>query len=123
MYPSYLIHYNKNHSKTNGQFISGDGDGDGVANDHAQRSERPLRTRAQSRKTRNSGIAMLGAGAGLAGLGKITSGVADITDNHVAAGIAMVTTYASIPLVAVGTVRTIKGAVDMGKASRRGDKS
>lgn len=25
---AYLIHYNKNHSKTNGQFISGDGDSD-----------------------------------------------------------------------------------------------
>lgn len=35
----YLIHYNKNHSKSNGQFVSGDGDGDGQVNDHAQRSE------------------------------------------------------------------------------------
>ena len=33
-YPSYLIHYNKNHSKANGQFVSGDGDGDGISNDH-----------------------------------------------------------------------------------------
>ena len=31
---NYLIHYNKNHSKTNGQFVSGDGDGDGISNDH-----------------------------------------------------------------------------------------
>lgn len=38
-YPDYLVHYNKNHSKVNGQFVSGDGDGDGVVNDHAQRSE------------------------------------------------------------------------------------
>lgn len=30
----YLVHYNKNHSKTNGQFISGDGDSDGVVDDH-----------------------------------------------------------------------------------------
>lgn len=29
----YLIHYNKNHSKVNGQFVSGDGDGDGQVND------------------------------------------------------------------------------------------
>lgn len=34
MYPSYLIHFNKNHSKKNGQFISGDGDGDGTADEH-----------------------------------------------------------------------------------------
>lgn len=39
-YPDYLVHYNKNHSKANGQFVSGDGDGDGQINDHAQRSER-----------------------------------------------------------------------------------
>lgn len=30
----YLIHFNKNHSKSNGQFISGDGDGDGILNDN-----------------------------------------------------------------------------------------
>ena len=119
----YLIHYNKNHSKANGQFVSGDGDGDGVANDHAQRSERPLRTRAQSRRTRNSGIAMLGVGAGLGAVGKVAHDVSSISNSTVAAGVSMVTSYASIPLVAIGTVRTIKGAVGMGKASRRGDKS
>ena len=37
---AYLIHYNKNHSKANGQFVSGDGDGDGVVNDHANRSKK-----------------------------------------------------------------------------------
>lgn len=35
----YLIHFNKNHSKANGQFISGDGDSDGIVNDHAHRSK------------------------------------------------------------------------------------
>lgn len=39
----YLIHYNKNHSKANGQFVSGDGDGDGIVNDHANgRKKAPL---------------------------------------------------------------------------------
>ena len=33
-YPTYLIHFNKNHSSKNGQFISGDGDGDGIVDDH-----------------------------------------------------------------------------------------
>lgn len=28
-YPSYLIHFNRNHSPKNGQFTNGDGDGDG----------------------------------------------------------------------------------------------
>lgn len=36
---SYLIHFNKNHSKANGQFISGDGDADGIIDDHAHRSK------------------------------------------------------------------------------------
>ena len=31
---NYLAHFNKNHSKANGQFISGDGDDDGVIDDH-----------------------------------------------------------------------------------------
>lgn len=31
---NYLMHFNKNHSAHNGQFTSGDGDGDGVVNDH-----------------------------------------------------------------------------------------
>ena len=30
----YLVHFNKNHSKANGQFISGDGDDDGIIDDH-----------------------------------------------------------------------------------------
>lgn len=38
-HPNYLIHFNKNHSSKNGQFISGDGDGDGIADDHAHRSK------------------------------------------------------------------------------------
>ena len=31
---AYLVHFNKLHSKSNGQFISGDGDGDGTADEH-----------------------------------------------------------------------------------------
>lgn len=30
----YLIHFNRNHSKANGRFVKGDGDGDGKPNDH-----------------------------------------------------------------------------------------
>lgn len=40
MYPDYLVHFNKNHSSKNGRFTSGDGDGDGIANDHAHSSKR-----------------------------------------------------------------------------------
>lgn len=35
---SYLIHFNKNHDKRNGRFTYGDGDGDGISDDHAHRS-------------------------------------------------------------------------------------
>lgn len=38
-YPSYLIHFNKNHSSKNGQFISGDGDGDGEINDGKKKGQ------------------------------------------------------------------------------------
>ena len=33
-YSSYLRHMNENHSPKTGQFISGDGDGDGITKDH-----------------------------------------------------------------------------------------
>ena len=35
---SYLIHFNGLHSSKNGQFVSGDGDKDGIINDHAHRN-------------------------------------------------------------------------------------
>lgn len=65
MYPDYLVHYNKNHSKKNGQFVSGDGDGDGVVNDHANQKKQ-LTPEEQKKKhaKRNAWIAV---GAGVAG--------------------------------------------------------
>lgn len=39
---AYLIHYNKNHSPKNGQFISGDGDADGVRDDHHNYSKNKI---------------------------------------------------------------------------------
>lgn len=130
-YPNYLIHYNKNHSKSNGQFTSGDGDGDGIANDHAhqKKTDRSIPSRAQSRKTRNSGIRTLAIGAGLSAASTITSrlnkGVKDVTGDSslILSGASMVTAIAAIPVVATGLTKTIGGAVNMGKASRRGDLS
>lgn len=49
---TYLIHYNKNHSKANGQFVSGDGDGDGIVNDHANQRKS---TSSTSRSKRQNG--------------------------------------------------------------------
>lgn len=58
----YLVHYNKNHSKANGQFVSGDGDGDGVVNDHANQKKQLTPEEKKKRAKRNAWIAV-GAGA------------------------------------------------------------
>lgn len=39
MNSNYLAHFNKNHSKANGQFISGDGDGDGEIGDGRRKGQ------------------------------------------------------------------------------------
>lgn len=39
-YPDYLVHVNQNHNPKNGQFAPGDGDGDGVSNDHANQRKK-----------------------------------------------------------------------------------
>lgn len=122
-YPNYLIHYNKNHSSKNGQFVSGDGDGDGIVNDHAHRSEKKSgksahMSRKKARATRNAGISLIASSLGLQAVNVATSyssigedWVHNIATGIVAAGII------------VGTTQTIRGAVSMGKASRRGDLS
>lgn len=54
MYPTYLIHFNQNHSSKNGQFTSGDGDGDGVRNDHANARKNPDNRSSLSRNLGSS---------------------------------------------------------------------
>ena len=44
MYPDYLIHFNKNHSKANGQFVRGDGDGDGTGDEHHRYSKNGVKS-------------------------------------------------------------------------------
>lgn len=39
-YPTYLVHFNKNHDSKNGQFTFGDGDGDGLLGDHYSEKEK-----------------------------------------------------------------------------------
>lgn len=62
-YPSYLIHYNKNHSKTNGQFVSGDGDGDGVVNDHANQKKQLTPEELKKKRAKRNAWIAVGAGA------------------------------------------------------------
>ena len=47
-YPNYLIHFNKLHSRKNGQFISGDGDGDGTADEHHRYSKNGVKSKERS---------------------------------------------------------------------------
>ena len=48
-YPNYLIHVNRQHDPKTGKFIFGDGDGDGIANDHAYRKEYVTSSRRKDR--------------------------------------------------------------------------
>ena len=47
-YPTYLAHFNQNHSPKTGQFINGDGDGDGIIDDH--RNQRKTAYGGKSKK-------------------------------------------------------------------------
>lgn len=47
MYPDYLIHFNKLHSKSNGQFVRGDGDGDGTADEHHRYTQSGYQQKSQ----------------------------------------------------------------------------
>lgn len=49
MYPDYLVHFNKLHSKKNGQFISGDGDGDGTGDEHHRYTKSGYSTQSSSK--------------------------------------------------------------------------
>ena len=41
-YPSYLVHFNKNHNPKTGKFDFGDGDGDGQVNDRSSNSKKTI---------------------------------------------------------------------------------
>ena len=55
MHPNYLIHFNKLHSKANGQFISGDGDGDGTADEHHRYSKNGVKEKSRSNTQSSDG--------------------------------------------------------------------
>ncbi len=72
-YSNYIIHYNQNHSKSNGQFISGDGDGDGIVNDHANQRKANARRAAERSAKKRKAAAITGVVAGLAVVGGLTA--------------------------------------------------
>lgn len=74
-YPDYLVHFNRNHDTKTGQFAPGDGDGDGVSNDHANRSKKSSaktkKIKGMSKKTSDAvvgGVVLGGAVLGAAAL-------------------------------------------------------
>lgn len=71
----YLVHFNKNHSSKNGQFASGDGDGDGIADDHHNYAKN------KKGKTSGSDIKKSNTNQGTA-----KSGKKSITPKHVTKG-------------------------------------
>lgn len=114
-YPDYLIHYNKNHSAKNGQFTSGDGDGDGISNDHAHRSKKDggrktsASDHAKNKKIYNSGKALLYTSLGTSALTIGLSAIADETGSAVARGASWVSALADAAVFSVGTANYLRG--------------
>ena len=107
-YPNYLIHFNKNHSAKNGQFVSGDGDGDGIVNDHA--NERKKKTSSTYQEKIAAGGKKMGIGKGLlwgsvggAAATGLLSGAAEMTDSEVLGVASWVSALGSIALSGVGS--------------------
>lgn len=72
-YPSYLVHVNNNHNPKTGQFAPGDGDGDGISNDHAN----------QRKKMTTGDKVLIGAGASLFVAGLVGLALSMVYDaNH-----------------------------------------
>lgn len=76
----YLIHFNKNHSKKNGQFDSGDGDGDGIRDDHhnyaRNKGDLADAQKDQMRSIVNNPGAQRMAGKAIVGAGKTVAKIA-----------------------------------------------
>ena len=81
-YPSYLIHFNKNHSSSTGQFISGDGDGDGIVNDHKNQTN----AKESAEKVKSLGKKQISAGAATAAAGAATIFVSHIVEKSFDSG-------------------------------------
>lgn len=108
-----LRHFNKNHSRQNGQFISGDGDGDGSANDHKERlgginttSKRSSNNeRPYSQQLKRKGAAKIAGGIGTMAVSSFLS----MTDNEVANGIGYIGMLVGAGLSGYGAYQVDKG--------------
>ena len=130
MYPDYLVHYNKNHSKSNGQFVSGDGDGDGIANDHAHRSESGSGRKRKNpngyavtseyqkgKKKLKQGFYYAAAGDVLAFSGNVLA--SSISNSNVSSGIKFISGYSGLALNVMGIANIARGGKEMSTAARK----
>lgn len=130
---TYLIHFNKNHSKANGQFVSGDGDGDGIANDHAnQRKSTRSTPRSKHQNGGYSNTQAYKAGKQQLVRGFRTAAAGDliaVTGNMLARSISEYSSEAALgaryianmaggAANVVGVVNIAKGGTRMAKAAR-----
>lgn len=123
---SYLIHYNKNHSKANGQFTSGDGDGDGIANDHAnQRKSQSGGKSGGYSKTSGykTGATRLKKGFREAAAGDVFSMSMYALSSSLSNYSAEAAAGAKFIGTAAGTALNIKGIVDIAKGGSQMAKS
>lgn len=114
---TYLIHYNKNHSKANGQFTSGDGDGDGIVNDHANQrksqsgrsnSDRLSGAIADAKRAKKKGTILGWSGAGVATAGYLAAVAGDSSGNDALGWAGVVTSAAGLGLSTAGAIINAK---------------
>lgn len=107
-YPTYLIHFNKNHSKANGQFVSGDGDGDGIANDHAHQRKKDTASRYAEAKARGGKKMGIGKGLVWGSVGgalatSLLSAAGESFDNDVLRGASYISGLSTVALTSIGS--------------------
>ena len=107
---NYLMHFNKNHSKANGQFTSGDGDGDGIANDHANQrkpqssGDRLRSATAQAKKEKKVATGLLIGSAGAWLLSAVAAAASDYDDTPASAAVAIISGVSAIGLDVAGGI-------------------
>lgn len=122
-YPDYLIHYNKNHSAKNGQFTSGDGDGDGISNDHAHRSKKSAGNNLKStikanKKKKSLGAGLLVSGTVGTGLSAALASYGAETDHPIATVAGLIGSVVNVGAAVVGGIISDQAYSAVNKATR-----
>lgn len=108
-YPTYLVHYNKNHDKL-GRFGSGDGDGDGIVDDnHNQR--KPTTNKAGRSASKKA------AGSPSPGKQQIQSGVKKIVKGEILSTAMLLTGYVGLVSASAISSPAVAAAAAVGSAA------